>query len=734
MFALHEFFIKGSRSSGSHVLIHLSEPQPGDTHGSYLFSVAEIQSKKPALVQAVQQLLDEADKMYSSSTLDHREAFEHMVRMINGTKLPVHRIGSVNWFFGAMNDGLLLFTATGKVRAELFYQKGSSLGSLTIHKPTPPAADTIFDEVSEGRMKTTDTLFVSSPNTGGHISSDILARMLLTQGAEKASSIIEQKLNTARTGEPYGGLFLEASDEPVIVPPVDPVEAPLPVAVTPENVDQTQAAVKAKAKGLMSRLKRQKKVEKAPPPPPKHASERAKSKPKKRVETNFRPRQMKREEPLHSLILIMLGRAIFIVLSNIFLLLKSAAVGVWRGSIMVLLLITNKGNQRNTIKEQVAMSMNEHRHAVRKAPLLSKILFALTVVSAIVFVGSLIHLRIKDNARVRETARSNEIQAIEDKLLAAEKSLLYSDKDRARSLIAEAEHDVAGFAIIDPEDVTKKASFEQSLAELELTLRDVRIVPSTLIADLSQANPNAAPTKLFLLGDELFAFGGEEDVIYRISLLTGNVVPNPHSAFPTLLGAALGGTDEEPQLSFLTEQSNLATFDLAAGALQSLELEKSQSSAFAAMAMYNNRLYTLDAGRGQILRHDRTQTGFSRGDIWLTAPEPSLLDGVDMAIDGNVYALTKAGGVFKYSRGNQQAFAVKGLEPGLASPTSLWTSTDSRYLYITEPSEQRVVILTKQGITVGQFISDSWQMPISALSYNNNTIVLDGGKIYSFEF
>ena len=150
--------------------------------------------------------------------------------------------------------------------------------------------------------------------------------------------------------------------------------------------------------------------------------------------------------------------------------------------------------------------------------------------------------------------------------------------------------------------------------------------------------------------------------------------------------------------------------------------------------MYNDRLYTLDAGRGQILRHDKTQTGFTRGDIWLVAPEPALIDGRDITIDGSVYALTKTGGLFKYNRGNQEAFAVKGLDPGLQSPTSLWTSADSRYIYVTEASQNRVVIITKQGVTVGQFISDLWHAPTDSLPYNSKTLVLDDGKIFEFTF
>ena len=723
MFALSEFFIKGARQSGIHVLLHLTEPETYDIHGSYLFSVAEIHTKSPALVSVIQELLDKADKLYTANKEEHKTAFEAVVRMLNQAILPQHKQGSIHWFIGALKDGQLSFSATGNIRAELFYHKGSSLGSLPLHKPSKRPSESLFQDVNEGRLKTSDILFVASQTTTGHIASDILARMLLTQGAEKSTSIIEQKLQAARTGEAYGGFFVE--DIPYEEPVVEDF-AEENIEDQPDIEDEKQTS---SLRSLVSKIKLKKDPSLSPPKAPLQSSPK---KPKLRAESNFRPRQMKREEPLKNVILVMLGRSIFLLFSNILLLIKNIFIGMWRGTILLLLLITNKGNQRETVKNHIAIAINERVHAIRKAPLMSKVLFSLAIITATVFIASLAHLRIKENTRIREQMRINKEQVIEDKLLAVEQSLIFSNKDKARELIEELQTDIASFSIEIEGDEQKKNAYEASLASLELTLRDVRIAEPSLLVDIKAQFSSAEPKAMLLFGDELLAYGGPEDTLYRVNLLTNSVTAHGHASFLSLLGGT--HNDDNTQIIFLTEGGDLALFDLNSNTLQTIDLERSQNTTFVDITMYNDRLYTLDAGRGQILRHDKTQTGFTRGDIWLVAPEPALIDGRDITIDGSVYALTKTGGLFKYNRGNQEAFAVKGLDPGLQSPTSLWTSADSRYIYVTEASQNRVVIITKQGVTVGQFISDLWQAPTDSLSYNSKTLVLDDGKIFEFTF
>jgi hypothetical protein len=125
-----------------------------------------------------------------------------------------------------------------------------------------------------------------------------------------------------------------------------------------------------------------------------------------------------------------------------------------------------------------------------------------------------------------------------------------------------------------------------------------------------------------------------------------------------------------------------------------------------AVSSYLSRLYVLDPGLGQVLRY-RASSG---GDI--SPPEPyfeeeaDIANAIDMAIDGSIYLLFDDGRLQRYFAGQMVPTTLSLPDRPLDRPVALYTAPDdeAQYLYVADPSNQRVIRCDKEGRLVQQFV------------------------------
>ena len=151
----------------------------------------------------------------------------------------------------------------------------------------------------------------------------------------------------------------------------------------------------------------------------------------------------------------------------------------------------------------------------------------------------------------------------------------------------------------------------------------------------------------------------------------------------------------------------------------------------ASATVYNRRLYSIDTKNNQIYRHDSILTGFAQGKEWVK-DGTNIRDGVDIAIDGDVWVLKDNGQIMKFATGASQPFAVQGLDPALGKGGKLWTYTDVNNLYVLDPTNKRLVILEKDGklkkqITAPEF-DNLGDMVID--EPNQTAFLVNGSKLY----
>ncbi|OGL72462.1 hypothetical protein A3D72_01295 [Candidatus Uhrbacteria bacterium RIFCSPHIGHO2_02_FULL_57_19] len=159
-----------------------------------------------------------------------------------------------------------------------------------------------------------------------------------------------------------------------------------------------------------------------------------------------------------------------------------------------------------------------------------------------------------------------------------------------------------------------------------------------------------------------------------------------------------------------------------------------ESGRSAAEAVWNDRLYTLDAENSTITRHNRSGKGYGPGAPWVKSGSDDLHDGRSIAIDGSVFVGTSSGKILKYHLGEKTDFTPGRLEPTLKSIVRLIAPPGGAFLYLLVPETKRVVVLVKEtGALVAQYTSPKFEsLSDMAVDESKKTLyLLNGSVIYS---
>jgi hypothetical protein len=151
---------------------------------------------------------------------------------------------------------------------------------------------------------------------------------------------------------------------------------------------------------------------------------------------------------------------------------------------------------------------------------------------------------------------------------------------------------------------------------------------------------------------------------------------------------------------------------------------------------YTGNFYILDKGSSQIFRYAGTGASFSPKTNWLAEKvETDFSNVVSWSIDGNIWMLESNGNILRFSLGNKITFSPKGLSPQLTQPEQIYTNDETDYLYILDPENKRVVVLSKEGDFKAQYVSDKIKeaIDLGVSEMQKKMILLTPGKLLSIE-
>ncbi len=352
-------------------------------------------------------------------------------------------------------------------------------------------------------------------------------------------------------------------------------------------------------------------------------------------------------------------------------------------------------NALKTGREKFEGLLADLHHPKRKKR--AHLLLLAMCIAALVIVWLVVNLLLFSQRNKSQVELEALVVAINEQIQTAENRRIIGDLSAANGILVQAEESAR--QVMDNESglfrVEALTLLDQIRAKKEELNNILRVTPR-IVANIATKNASVVTKGLIGLRDgEFVAYDARN--LYRVLL---NTVDDPHqlpeaneliatgtsfSRFDTLVFLLTGNVVME----WGDDTSTTMKTDDPAGWVTGVAAET-----------YLRYLYVLApdravSGKNQIYKYERLQNRYS-------SPSPYNINGdltgaIDIAIDGNVYALKEGGGIQKLFRGESQPFQIRQApEKILTNATKMYKVVDGNF-YFLDPVEGRVIVLSDGG-------------------------------------
>jgi DNA-binding beta-propeller fold protein YncE len=208
----------------------------------------------------------------------------------------------------------------------------------------------------------------------------------------------------------------------------------------------------------------------------------------------------------------------------------------------------------------------------------------------------------------------------------------------------------------------------------------------------------------------------------------------PSSIFPPLKNVGNFGlaVNLGNEILFMNDRQTLYAYSVINDSLKPVPITMKYGSIIKSMKTYNNKLYLLDVYNNQILKFTKRLNGFISPEEWVHDPMVDIKDGIDIAIDGDIYVLKNSGEIIKISLGKLANFAVKTIDPPLSNPKKIQTRDNMKFIYILDAGNKRIVAIDKEGYIAKQYSSPLFNdlKDFVVLERDKKIYVLNGSIVY----
>lgn len=749
---IHEFFVEGSDHERSHVLLHITEPGTAEERAKgYFFALVEINNGSLEQIERLQQMIDDLESgYYESDDQQDKNAFEVALEFINrrGHHILQYKNSLINFLVGVLRDHELFLSYHGSPQAWLFYQENNELKNMDIlaEQGKELNNEQLFSSLLQGNLNDGDYFYLATPHVSDYFITDRVKKIIAGRNTRQSASHIQKVLKELNADVSFGGMLFHHPDKKELSAsgqkPINKEDAGS-VASLNKLIGQERSTEEILASPMSGMLKKKWHIFRAnwQEKQKKKKLERLQTKRKKEIdskkhgaiETNFRPRDDKPHESLLNIFLVTMGRILVNSLLAFFHFLKKTAIFTGRGSIALILLISNKDNKRQEVVKQLKRYGLAKQEKWLNLPLLNKIILSITIILGIIFIGSILTFKIKENLQANKQAYLNQVQAVLDKKTAADAGILYGDEAKSLTLLQEAKESINNLPNGGKAEKEKKTELANEVEAVLMKLRKLENVKPEIVADLAVKNPQAQSEQIMAIDNILLAYGQNDKYLYKIDPITKQMDAKEHSNVFHLQTAST--PKEQDTTIFVAGPDKIAAYNKDTSTISAKDIAFPRANVqLATLFVYNRRLYTLDPNNNQIYKHNPTQTGYDKGADWLKDANIDVKDGISLAIDGDVFVLKKNGEILKLVNGVKVDFNISGIDPKIENPNVLWTYNNVKNIYILESANKRVVALNKTGKLIKQYTAAEWQNPTGMVVDEAKKIVyiLDSNKIYKF--
>ncbi len=277
-------------------------------------------------------------------------------------------------------------------------------------------------------------------------------------------------------------------------------------------------------------------------------------------------------------------------------------------------------------------------------------------------------------------------------------------------------NDLLAIEINSAKDFASAISGKQELSEPQVFF-DLRLTDSSFVASTITAVEN----KLFFLDKEKRQVVMLDTTSKQSNLMSFSSPTVPVEWVATNNALYLLG-------------DGLQKYDLNTKQLSPLKEAGDSDRDGTSLKLFGNYLYVLNPIKRNIFRFTLEKTGLSQGIGWIANKKDLDFSQVaTMAVDGSIWLTTKTGEIKKYTQGQPESFKVEGLETAFNSPLIISTAENQTHLFLLEPDQHRLVILTKDGKLVKEVKSTAFGAAtgLAATEAKTAVYVLSGSTVYS---
>jgi hypothetical protein len=322
---------------------------------------------------------------------------------------------------------------------------------------------------------------------------------------------------------------------------------------------------------------------------------------------------------------------------------------------------------------------------------------------------------VRVRSRLEQAEVENLTTQVREQLLLATQQ---DDTEAMLALLAEAQQLVDQSHINESDSVELSQLVEEMDRQWDGLTGSVRI---TFGEEHMLATPDQVARRMLIRDDELYVLDDSGQSLYRYALnQQGAVVADqePWTWELSTVGEGVAATEildmewmpaangrVTAALVMLTAEGTILELNSDGSVRPVAIADAAQWESPKALRTYSGNLYVLDVARENIIKYIPSGDDYQQSPVEYVQGSVDIdwADVTDMAIDGFVYLLLSNGSIIKFAGGTPQPFPQDGLYPPLENPAAIFASPDASSVFVSEPSQGRVVEFNGDGQFMRQF-------------------------------
>lgn len=281
-----------------------------------------------------------------------------------------------------------------------------------------------------------------------------------------------------------------------------------------------------------------------------------------------------------------------------------------------------------------------------------------------------------------------------DKLASdANAALLYGDEDQANRILSDLQNQLNGLGNIDESQKSKIDDIRNQATTLSNKLNKTGEANVESLGTLSNGD------HLIVLPTYLATEASRTVVSYNLS--SKSVSDNSlKTSEPITLSSFNKGNQ-----SVIFNGSELLLWNFSTGVIGGAFSDSVPNKDNArGLTVYNGKAYILDRGGKKVMKYSVSDTAISAPTASISSVD-EIANASDMTIDGNIY-IAASGTILKYNSGAKAEFTLG--SSALSDNTKLYTENGFTDLYVLDPGNKRILILSKTGAVVQTLTSSQF--------------------------